>query len=81
MTKFPEPNDSSRVVNNDSSFESWKKDIMRKYGDVVIVLDKKAKYFDRISVLDKDFMSDKDKQIKGKQAWVDAERKAGRNPR
>ena len=74
----PNPDDSSRQINDESDWDSWKEGVTKDYGDVNIKLDNTAVWYDRIKILDKGFEDDKDSYIKGKAAFLDRERAAGR---
>ena len=74
----PNPDDSSRQINDERDWDSWKEGVMKDYGDVSIKLDNTAVWYDRIKILDKGFEDDKDSYVKGKAAFLDRERAAGR---
>ena len=77
---FPNPDDSSRMVQDEEDFESWKSTIKSKYGNVNIKIDTEAHMpFERIQILDDKFRSDKKQFISSKAKWLDKERKQGRN--
>jgi hypothetical protein len=62
-----------------NDLESWKAGVMDRYGDVNIRIDVEAdSKWDRIQILDDKFRNDKDSYTKGKAAWLDKERQAGR---
>lgn len=76
---FPNPDDSYRSVFSGDDLESWKAGVMDRYGDVNIRIDVEAdSKWDRIQILDDKFRNDKDSYTKGKAAWLDKERQAGR---
>ena len=76
---FPNPDDSSRSVQNGNDLESWKAGIADKYGDVNIKIDTEADSpWEKIQVLDDKFRADKKRYTAGKAAWLDKERAAGR---
>lgn len=77
---FPNPDDSYRQVMSGNDLESWKAGIMDRYGDVNIRIDVEAdSKWERIQILDDKFRGDKDSYVKGKAAWLDNERRAGRS--
>jgi len=77
---FPNANDSYRSVFNGNDLEDWKARIKEKYGNVNIRIDVEASSpWDRIQILDDKFRGDKKDYIKGKAAWLDKERQAGRS--
>ena len=74
---FPNPDDSSRSVQNGNDLESWKEGIKDKYGNVTIKIDvEAASPWERIQVLDDKFRDDKDSYIKAKGAALDNWRKS-----
>jgi len=76
---FPNPDDSYRQVMSGDDLEHWKAGVMDRYGDVNIRIDVEAdSKWDRIQILDDKFRNDKDSYTKGKAAWLDKERQAGR---
>ena len=76
---FPLPSDASRMVGSKNDLESWKGDIMKRYGDVEVKIDSTASApWDKVKVLDDKFISDKEQYIGGKAAFLDKERQAGR---
>ena len=77
--QFPLPSDASRMVGSEGDLESWKEDIMKRYGDVEVEIDSTASApWDKVKVLDDKFISDKEQYIGGKAAFLDKERQAGR---
>ena len=77
---LPNPDDSSRMANNEEALENWKQGIMKKYGNVNIKIDTEAAApFERIKVLDDKFIADKKSYTKRKGAWLEKEREAGRS--
>ena len=76
---FPLPSDASRMVGSKGDLESWKEDIMKRYGDVEVKIDSTASSpWDKVKILDDKFTSDKEQYIGGKAAFLDKERAAGR---
>ena len=76
---FPLPSDAIRMVGSKNDLESWKGDIMKRYGDVEVKIDSTASApWDKVKVLDDKFISDKEQYIGGKAAFLDKERQAGR---
>ena len=77
---LPNPDDSSRQVFDQDSLDDWKAGIEKKYGNVNIKIDVEASSpWEKIQVLDDKFRDDKKQYINAKGAWLDSERKAGRN--
>ena len=77
---LPNPDDSSRMAFDEADLEDWKKGIIKKYGNVNIRIDTEAAApFERIRVLDDNFLSDKERYTSNKGAWLDKEREAGRS--
>ena len=75
---FPNPDDSSRIVRNKEDLEDWKKITRNSYGNVKIVFNPKAIWYDQVKVKDENFIKDKEMSIQAKAAFLDKERKAGR---
>ena len=71
----PNPDDSSRQINSESDWESWKKETMDRYGDVNIELDNTLDWYDQFKIIDKEFINDKEGYIKSKAAALDNWRK------
>ena len=75
----PNPDDSSRQINNKGDWDDWKAKTIKSYGDVGVELDNTAVWFDKIKIIDKKFIDDKDSYSKGKQAYLDNLRAQGVN--
>ena len=75
---FPNPDDSSRIVRNKEDLEDWKKITRNSYGNVKIVFNPKAIWYDQVKIKDEEFNKDKEMSIQAKAAFLDKERKAGR---
>ena len=75
---FPNPDDSSRIVRNKEDLEDWKKTTRNSYGNVKIVFNPKAIWYDQVKIKDEEFNKDKEMSIQAKAAFLDRERKAGR---
>ena len=75
---FPNPDDSSRIVRNKEDLEDWKKTTKNRYGNVKIVFNPKAIWYDQVKVKDEEFNKDKEMSIQAKAAFLDRERKADR---
>ena len=75
---FPNPDDSSRIVRNKEDLEDWKRTTKNRYGNVKIVFNPKAIWYDQVKVKDENFIKDKEMSIQAKAAFLDRERKAGR---
>ena len=71
----PNPDDSSRQINSESDWESWKKETMDRYGDVEVKLDNTLDWYDQFKIIDKEFINDKEGYIKSKAAALDNWRK------
>ena len=75
---FPNPDDSSRIVRNKEDLEDWKRTTKNRYGNVKIVFNPKAIWYDQVKIKDEEFNKDKEMSIQAKAAFLDRERKAGR---
>ena len=75
---FPNPDDSSRIVRNKEDLEDWKRTTKNRYGNVKIVFNPKAIWYDQVKIKDEEFNKDKEMCIQAKAAFLDKERKAGR---
>ena len=71
----PNPDDSSRQINRESDWESWKKETMDRYGDVEVKLDNTLEWYDQFKIIDKEFINDKEGYTKSKAAALDNWRK------
>ena len=71
----PNPDDSSRQINRESDWESWKKETMDRYGDVEVKFDNTLDWYDQFKIIDKEFINDKEGYIKSKAAALDNWRK------
>ena len=71
----PNPDDSSRQINRESDWESWKKETMDRYGDVEVKLDNTLEWYNQFKIIDKEFINDKEGYIKSKAAALDNWRK------
>jgi|TARA_R110000787_G_scaffold36076_4_gene92284 hypothetical protein len=77
---FPNANDSLTTVADEGSFEKWKDKTLSKYGNVQINLAPEAdNWFDKVKIVDDKFKKDKSGFMKGKQSFIDKERKSGRS--
>jgi len=77
---LPNPDDSTRRALDQASLENWKQGIMKRYGNVNLKIDTEAAApFETIQILDDKFIADKKSYTKGKGAWLDREREAGRS--
>ena len=57
---FPNPSDASSVVGDMKSFEDWKQETKRRYGNVKVILDPNAKeHWEKVQVDDARFTQDK----------------------
>ena len=75
---LPNPDDSSRIVRNKEDLEDWKRTTKNRYGNVKIVFNPKAIWYDQVKIKDEEFNKDKEMSIQAKAAFLDKERKAGR---
>ena len=75
---FPNPDDSSRIVRNKEDLEDWKRTTKNRYGNVKIVFNPKAIWYDQVKIKDEEFNKDKEMSIQAKAAFLDRERRAGR---
>ena len=75
---FPNPDDSSRIIRNKEDLEDWKRTTKNRYGNVKIVFNPKAIWYDQVKIKDEEFNKDKEMSIQAKAAFLDKERKAGR---
>ena len=75
---FPNPDDSSRIVRNKEDLEDWKRTTKNRYGNVKIVFNPKAIWYDQVKIKDEEFNKDKEMSIQAKAAFLNRERKAGR---
>ena len=71
----PNPDDSSRQINNEGDWESWKERTMDRYGDVDVEIDNTLVWYDQFKILDKEFIDDKEGYTKSKAAALDNWRK------
>ena len=74
----PNPDDSSRGIYDERSWDDWKEGTIEKWGDVEIELNPEAVWFDKVKILDPAFNKRKDDYSRAKGAWLDSERSAGR---
>ena len=75
---FPNPDDSSRMVRNEKDLEDWKLKTKSRFGNIKVFFDPNAVWYDQVKIKDEKFDKAKDSFVKGKQAFLDRERKAGR---
>ena len=75
---FPNDDDTSRLVSNERDLEDWKSKTKNRFGNVKIFFDPNAVWYDQVKIKDEKFDKAKDSFVKGKQAFLDKERKAGR---
>ena len=69
---LPNDDDSSRTIFNQKDFEHYRDEIMKRYGDVEVELDKEGQFDDdRFKILNKKFAKDKADYIKAKGAALD----------
>ena len=75
---FPEPNDSLISVEHRNMLDYWKEITFKKYGNVDVEFNPNEVWFNKVKVIDDEFSKDQEIYSKGKQAWIDGERKKGR---
>ena len=75
---FPNPDDSQTSIPHRNMFNYWKNNTLERYGDVELEFNPEGVWFDRVKLIDDKFKQDKERYIKGKQSWMDAERESGR---
>lgn len=75
---LPNPDDSYRSVQSQDDLDSWKAGIEKRFGNVNIRIDTEASHWDKIKILDDEFIARKNSYTAGKAAWLDKERAAGR---
>lgn len=69
---LPNDDDSSRTIFNQGDWEHYRDNIIKRYGDVAVELDKEGQFDDdRFKILDKKFQQDKKDYIKAKGAALD----------
>jgi len=77
---FPNLDDSMSQIGDPEALKDWKDKVRRQFGDVIIKFNNKAKnWFDKVFVDDFEFNYAKEKFIRGKQDFIDKERKLGRS--
>jgi len=77
---FPNPDDSMSRIGDPESLEDWKDKINRRFGDVIIKFNNKAKnWFDKVFVDDFEFNFAKEKFIRGKKSAMKRDQELGRS--
>ena len=77
---FPNPDDTSTEIGDMGSFENWKNETMKRFGNVSIKLDPKSDiWFNKVKIIDDTFKDTKDRFVKTKQDFIDKERELGRS--
>ena len=71
---FPTPSDESRVIGDMESFEDWKDETKRRFGNITIVIDPNAEHYDMVKIEDDKFKQSKQQ---ADQAKADALRRMG----
>ena len=61
--------DALRSCPNEYQFERAKKELMDRYGDVVVTIDKDQPWYDQVKVVDKKFIEMQNDYMRGKAAW------------
>ena len=75
---FPNPDDTSTEIGDMGSFENWKNETMKRFGNVSITLDPEADaYFNKVKVNDKAFGDAEDKFVKSKMAAMQRDQELG----
>ena len=68
---FPNPSDASSVIGDMKSFEDWKQETKRRYGNVKVILNPNAKeHWEKVQVDDERFTQDKKQASDAKQAML-----------
>ena len=77
---FPNPDDSMSRIGDPESLEDWKDKINRRFGDVIIKFNNKAKnWFDKVFVDDFEFNYAREKFIRGKKSAMKRDQELGRS--
>ena len=77
---FPNPDDSMSRIGDPESLEDWKDKINRRFGDVIIKFNNKAKnWFDKVFVDDDAFNAARDRFIRGKMSAMQRDQELGRS--
>ena len=77
---FPNLDDSMSQIGDPESLEDWKDKINRRFGDVIIKFNNKAKnWFDKVFVDDFEFNFAKEKFIRGKKSAMKRDQELGRS--
>ena len=77
---FPNPDDSMSQIGDPETLEDWKDKTNRRFGDVIIKFNNKAKnWFDKVFVDDFEFNFAKEKFIRGKKSAMKRDQELGRS--
>ena len=77
---FPNLDDSMSQIGDPESLEDWKDKVRRRFGDVIIKFNNKAKnWFDKVFVDDFEFNYAKEKFIRGKKSAMKRDQELGRS--
>ena len=77
---FPNPNDTMSQIGDPESLEDWKDKTNRRFGDVIIKFNNKAKnWFDKVFVDDFEFNYAREKFIRGKKSAMKRDQELGRS--
>ena len=77
---FPNLDDSMSQIGDPEALEDWKDKVKRRFGDVIIKFNNKAKnWFDKVFVDDFEFNYAKEKFIRGKKSAMKRDQELGRS--
>jgi len=77
---FPNLDDSMSQIGDSEALEDWKDKVSRRFGDVIIKFNNKAKnWFDKVFVDDFEFNFAKEKFIRGKKSAMKKDQELGRS--
>tara|TARA_R110000782_G_scaffold40809_1_gene94156 strand:- start:49 stop:780 length:732 start_codon:yes stop_codon:yes gene_type:complete len=77
---FPNADDSSTVIADESALEDWKAKTLKRFGNVEIEFNDEAEnWFDRVKIYDDAFADAEAEFTKGKQDFINKERELGRS--
>tara|TARA_R110002153_G_scaffold16154_1_gene57213 strand:- start:353 stop:886 length:534 start_codon:yes stop_codon:yes gene_type:complete len=75
----PNANDSSNSIHDQDGLDRWSNSIRNKYGNVNIRIDSESSSpWEKIQIIDDQFIKDKEDYSDSKGRYLDSERKAGR---
>ncbi len=77
---FPNLDDSMSQIGDPEALEDWKDKVRRRFGDVIIKFNDKAKnWFDKVFVDDDAFNAARDRFIRGKMSAMQRDQELGRS--